>query len=149
MANMWGRCQRLTWTPPPQSSPPPPSPFQRPSSASGVSAQENTAVSRTTREVEEVTFYIDGAHTKDSLAAGVRWAEEQFRTSSANPPSKEAYDRPGADAADAAADAPSTHAAPRRLLVFYCSGDRDADHLLAPLLASSQKSAYNRSLLPL
>jgi folylpolyglutamate synthase/dihydropteroate synthase len=100
-----------------------------------------------TREAQrEVIFYIDGAHTKDSLSAGVRWAEEQFRTSSANPPSKEAYNRPSAVAG---ADTPSTHAAPRRLLVFYCSGDRDADQLLAPLLASSQKSACSMSLLPL
>ena len=56
----------------------------------------------------EVMFYLDGAHTNDSLASGMRWAEHQLRTHACGPQ--------------------------RRLLVFYCSGDRNAAQLLEPLM---------------
>ena len=97
-AQLWGRCQRLAWLPP---SMPPSTASAARTPRSDAADPELGKAACGESDMSTVLFYIDGAHTKDSLASGVRWAEENLRSGA-----------PG--------DGPASSG--RRVLVFYCSG---------------------------
>ena len=104
-ARMLGRCQRFPWRP----------------QGEGEGEGEEEGES-------EIVFYLDGAHTKDSLVSGARWAENEFlRTLSADPEivhpgGPRRLSGAGGQGGVGRVGMRGGWQPARRLLVFYCSG---------------------------